>query len=717
MGKISYGFAIFFIVLNISYSSSISLLQQLYSHNDAIVLSSPKDNILYDYGNIYLMAQSDSENNINKYWVVNKKEPILKENGFVSHIKIDNNNISKPDIIYARSGLFTTYYKHQNCDLYVTTFTDNETNAILQRYNIVNNRGCNVRISLNISLDLGGNDNLNYKAYKTENGNDYILATNNNGDRAAAIGTSLTFDRYDFFKDSIDITYYLKGNNKEEYYVYLSGGFDLDNELRTAKLIDKKAAKLFENAINRANWIDNLFQIDDKILDSMFSAAVDCALSNYKVDESANFKAFYAGVRYREPARTYYRDSYWTTQSLLPFRPDLVRNQIIALSKGIHDNGVTGSGVKFDGSDWWSYHYDSPSFFVMMLYDYISFTGDISILWENTKGKSYDDGNGNIKFSEEKSVWQKAKRTIDWLKSTDLNKNYLVEKPLNVFGDWADEVARINEVTYVNVLYYKALLSLSEMAPLAGESGLETVYKEMAKKVREAVNKDLWDKTKGYYINFQYAPRDVALYKENNFSEDTLLAALYGVATGDQIKSMLNYANKFLNTKNNTSQPFGDWGVMCVWPLYKNTTYRRPRESDDPYRYHNGADWPYLDGINALVRLKYNDKNWRYPLIRWWQHSLSEGLLTPVEYYQPKYPNGGFRQAWSAMPAAAIVMGGYGVSPSISNGFTPIIPPWGNSSLNFIYKGNTYKLEIKKSNIHLNKNNAPIEYVNNEQIF
>ena len=290
---------------------------------------------------------------------------------------------------------------------------------------------------------------------------------------------------YEINGRDLKILFNFKTDELKDFYTFISGGFTKEKEEHIANRVFKNWGKHYKNAIDRANWIDNLFYSEDKLLDQMFSVCIDCALSNYKVDENVNFNAFYAGVRYKEPARTYYRDSYWTIQSILPFKPELVRQQIIALAKGIHDDGACGSGVKFDGSDWWSNHYDSSSFFVMMIYDYIIWTGDISILDETTKGKIRDNGEGIIEFSEEKSVWVKAKKTMEWLQKTDRNKNNLIQKPKNVFGDWADEVARINEVTYVNALYYKALKSMNYLSELTGEYKLSKSYAEQSIKLKK----------------------------------------------------------------------------------------------------------------------------------------------------------------------------------------------------------------------------------------
>ena len=52
----------------------------------------------------------------------------------------------------------------------------------------------------------------------------------------------------------------------------------------------------------------------------------------------AGFSGFFAGVNYAAPARTYYRDGYYTALAVLPYRPDWVRAQIVTLARGVADH-------------------------------------------------------------------------------------------------------------------------------------------------------------------------------------------------------------------------------------------------------------------------------------------------------------------------------------------------------------------------------------------
>jgi hypothetical protein len=196
-------------------------------------------------------------------------------------------------------------------------------------------------------------------------------------------------------------------------------------------------------------------------------------------------------------------------------------------------------------------------------------------------------------------------------------------------------------------LYYRGLCCAAWLSKQIGETAerfeIQTVL------VREAINAQMWDESLGYYRNYH---RDG--FSETNLSIDTLVAVLYGVSDEEQTVRVLDAAKRLLQTRNNHEQVHGDWGIMCCYPFYCE-----PADlfsiSAETYRYHNGSDWPYWDGVYGLILRQRNDPDWRYVLTRWWEMSLERGFLTPFEYWSPPHPVGGLLQGWSAMPAVALL--------------------------------------------------------------
>lgn len=413
-----------------------------------------------------------------------------------------------------------------------------------------------------------------------------------------------------------------------------------ENNLRAAL---QKNKQTLQDTRDYARWLSNLFPQGDALLRSLVAAGVNAAVSMFK-EYPGGFAGLVAGPDYAHPPRLYFRDGYWTAQALLHTRPDLVRRHLLSLAQGVHADGSCPSGVfaphylhTLSGArvplDWLPDHYDSPAFFVLMVNDYAEATGDWSVLNEPA-GKA-----GNI--------WQAARQTAFYLTHRDADGDGLIEKPYAA-NDWADNVRRSVWVTYDQALYAAALLAAGRMASHQGENEAAARFEQSGQAAITALNHTLWDEASGHYINYTRPG-----FSETHLSLDTLLVLHFGLAGEEQARRSLDAARK-LQTRNNPLQTYGDWGVQCVFPYY-----RRKEDlfsiSADPCRYHNGSDWPYLDGIYGGLLLARSDPDWRYVLTRWWEHSLEQGWLTPVEYFSPPYPAGGLLQGWSSLPAAMLL--------------------------------------------------------------
>lgn len=363
---------------------------------------------------------------------------------------------------------------------------------------------------------------------------------------------------------------------------------------------------------------------------ALFLNAYFCSLQNYKC--LGDYKAFMAGHHYLLPMRSYYRDSYYTVLPMYRGKTELVRDQIITLASGISKNGDCPSAVCSDYSEWWGNHYDSPSFLSMMLYDYVKFTGDEAILGRIVK---------------EETVLEKAEHAIEKL-SYFADETGLIYKegPYNQ-RDWADEVNRNGYVTYNEVLYARALFSLSKLFERIGDNDKAVGYMACFEKVKKAINDILWDEELGYYVNFKEED-----FTEKNLSVDTCFAALFGIADDERAVRMLKNMEALLETKNNHAQKAGDWGVMCVYPFYSRFDSAR-NKSAQPYYYHNGANWPYLSAMYAAAKRKYG-MEYRYALESWFDYNVARGNYTPVEFFSPPQKDGSLLQAWSGV--AAFVM-------------------------------------------------------------
>ena len=363
----------------------------------------------------------------------------------------------------------------------------------------------------------------------------------------------------------------------------------------------------------------------DATAQALYCSAYWCALENYK--EKGDYKGFMAGCRYLSPMRTYYRDSYYTVLSMYRGHLDKVRNQILTLTRGIGEDGACPSAVKSDWSDWWGDHYDSPSFLAMMLYDYINFTGDLSLL-DQPVGAA--------------TVFATAVKAIEHLSGYCDGTGLLYKSGRYNKRDWADEVNRYGYVTYDQLLYARALYAIAQLYQRRGGLAEYRSWIDRFEAVKKAINEILWDEEKGYYVNFTNED-----YIEDNLSIDTVLAAIFDIAEPERAKRLLTNMEALLETPHaGVPESFGS---MCVYPFYKRID-AGTNKSTQCFDYHNGANWPYLSAMYAYAKRKYG-MPYSQLLTLPFAYNLKKGNYTQIEYFSPYCKDGSLLQAWSGVAA------------------------------------------------------------------
>ena len=390
----------------------------------------------------------------------------------------------------------------------------------------------------------------------------------------------------------------------------------------------------------------------DPLLRSMVVQGTHAALSSVRRDERGRFDGLAAGLHYSTPARTYFRDGYWTLQLLLEVAPAIVHEEIEMLASGVQPNGEAPSGVIVAGpeqakaweelrtavfgldwihtrsNDWWSDHFDSPLFFVLAVSDYERASGDIEPAARH---------------------WPLIAAII--ARYRGLSERGLPVKPRHD-RDWADNVYRSGFVAYDLGLWVGALDAVARLGerldPALGEAAAK-----LAAQARAALEPAL-SAPGGWYADYR-VPSGLAeldQVSEDHLCLDSLTLLRHDAVAPERALAVLAAARDRLESRHNGDQPFGDWGVMCAFPPYGRRADTRSK-SAFAYRYHNGSDWPWLDGLYAEERLRRGLAGWRYPLTRWWETCLAMGWLGAVEYFAPPWGRGSLLQGWSSMPAAA----------------------------------------------------------------
>ena len=343
---------------------------------------------------------------------------------------------------------------------------------------------------------------------------------------------------------------------------------------------------------------------------ALYVASIFAALENYK--EIGAYKGFSAGCVYNQPIRTYFSDSFFVELAMMKSRPVLVKNHILTLAHGIGENGDCPSSITFELRPWLRNFYDSATSFVATVYDYVNHTGDFSILDEK---------------AGERTVYQLCLLAMDNLSKYE-DENALVVKGGRFNNrDWADEINRTGYVTYVELLYARALWCLSRIVGTRDKIRARR-YNEMFLRTKNAINALLWDDEKGYYINYRDGD-----FVEDNLSVDTILAVLFGISDKKQTERLLDNFSAILETKNNRDQQAGDFGVACVWPPYRGTD-RLFNRSTQQYEFHNGAVWPCWAPFVAYAQ-KMNGRDHTYALLSSFDWCVKHGYYTVIKCYSP----------------------------------------------------------------------------------
>lgn len=382
------------------------------------------------------------------------------------------------------------------------------------------------------------------------------------------------------------------------------------------------------------------------LLRTMVSQSLHAGLSSIRRDADGKFAGLAAGQGYSAPARTYYRDGYWTLQVLLDREPEAVSGQIEILAQGLQADGEAPSGVILTGQaqserwekvrrnhpkividhlrsgDWWSDHFDSPLFFILTVADYVRATGDTSPIDRH---------------------WDKIVAIYRRYCGFIRHDNGLPYKPRND-RDWADNVYRHGYVSYDIGLWIGALDAIVEFGG-ERDGDLVASAKATAKTARANLDAELLT-GRGTYADYG----DRRDFREEHETLDSLTLLRFAATSPQRAKSVLMEMQKTLETRNNNHQPYGDWGVMCAWPAFARRQDTREK-TIFPYRYHNGSDWPYLTGLYAEQLITYEAGDPTYALTRWWRTCLENGWAGALEYFAPPWGRGSLLQGWSAMPA------------------------------------------------------------------
>jgi hypothetical protein len=237
-----------------------------------------------------------------------------------------------------------------------------------------------------------------------------------------------------------------------------------------------------------------------------------------------------------------------------------------------------------------------------------------------------------------------------------------------------------------NMLHYHAYVVADSMARLLGkpQTTIDTL-RQKALALKNAINSNLWNPSKGYYYYFKYAN---GTYLDRNEGLADAFAILYDIADSAKKASIL------ANTVPS------QWGYVCQYP--QDPAWLDYTRGTADY-YHTNKVWPFVCGYIAWAATILKNQNAFMinmdKCAQLWAKS-SPGEWREFYHTEDGKPDGGGQQLWSASGYISMVFHGlFGMHFDVDGvRFDPMVPDTFKSVLsltNFIYRGMTLNMTVQ----------------------
>jgi hypothetical protein len=264
----------------------------------------------------------------------------------------------------------------------------------------------------------------------------------------------------------------------------------------------------------------------------------------------------------------------------------------------------------------------------VVLYDYAA--------WWVIAFADYAWRTGDLTFASD--YYPHLQRQLEWF-TTITGPNGLLVKDQGL--EWSFTLQRSGEVTYLNVLYYLALLDAASLADQLGQPADATNWSARAVQLRESINARLFDSARGVYVASDQdrlrVPQDA-----------NVLAILNGVAPPETHAGILRYLQEHL------------------WTPYGSTTVDVSYGLDS---WHDKRIWPFMGYFEVEARFASGDAAGALELLRReWGHMLrSDPASTMWEWMTAdgRIENGfaSLAHGWSGGASVALTERVLGVRP------------------------------------------------------
>lgn len=129
--------------------------------------------------------------------------------------------------------------------------------------------------------------------------------------------------------------------------------------------------------------------------------------------------------------------------------------------------------------------------------------------------------------------WETLQLSMQWLRQYTGAEDDFLHQP--AFADWADSIARHGAVLYTNVVYWKALQEIANLASLLNFVNEANFYRRIGQDIKDALTSNLWRDHLGYFATSKTL--------DNLSSAGNLLTIAWGLADEAQSHAILDALN------------------------------------------------------------------------------------------------------------------------------------------------------------------------------
>ena len=275
-----------------------------------------------------------------------------------------------------------------------------------------------------------------------------------------------------------------------------------------------------------------------------------------------------------------YRDQLQDTLSLISSWPERTRRQIVLhASKQFEKGDVLHWWHEHSGAGIRTYFSDDYLWLPYVLAEYVTRTGDISVLDEKTPYVEDKPMNGRREVYDlyrniEKydTVYEHAKKTINYGLSRINEKNGLLEIG---DGDWNDGFSNIRgESVWLTFFMMNVLEKFIYLANIKSDYQLAKEYEKKIEEFKESILKNTWDTD--HFVRAFFENGEILGAYVNNECKIDLISQAWAVISmkqyddvQDKLKTCLETADKYLVDR--------DIGIVkLLYPAFNNNDKNNP---------------------------------------------------------------------------------------------------------------------------------------------